>query len=36
VNTFRASSHDAQGNLGTSWTELYTKIRKALAARDAR
>jgi CubicO group peptidase (beta-lactamase class C family) len=35
ATTFRASSHDAQGNLNTSWTELHTKIRKALAPRNA-
>jgi CubicO group peptidase (beta-lactamase class C family) len=35
VTTFRASSHDTHGNLDTSWTELYAKIGKVLAPRDA-
>jgi CubicO group peptidase (beta-lactamase class C family) len=36
ATTFRASSHDAHGNLGSSWTELDTRIRRVLAPRDAR
>jgi CubicO group peptidase (beta-lactamase class C family) len=36
ATTFRASSHDAQGNLGSSWTELDTRIRRVLAPRAAR
>jgi len=33
---FRARSHDAQGNLGSSWTELDTRIRRVLAPRATR
>jgi CubicO group peptidase (beta-lactamase class C family) len=36
ATTFRAGSYDAQGNLGSSWTELYARIRRVLAPRAAR
>ncbi len=36
ATTFRASSHDPQGNLHTPWTQLHTKIRNALAPRNPR
>ena len=35
VTTFRASSHDAQGNVSSYWTRLHRKIAKVLAPRDA-
>jgi CubicO group peptidase (beta-lactamase class C family) len=36
ATTFRASSHDPQGNLHTPWTQLHTKIRNTLAPRNPR
>jgi CubicO group peptidase (beta-lactamase class C family) len=33
ATTFRANSHDTQGNLTTPWTQLHTKIRNTVAPR---
>ena len=36
ATTFRASSHDAQGNLGTYWTTLPKRIGRIVAPRAGR